>query len=241
MAGFSRYPGMVLLTLVEWLLTDIPGPVGRRLRRGFWRRRLASMGRDVQIDTGVKIRNPGLVYIGDNCWLDHGAIVIAGAPSTSGGRRLWLGENPDYIGQPGEVRIGNNVHVANYTVLQGHGGLQIGNDITIASGSKIYSMSHHYSNRADPGDRTKYKFSTMSPPAEQSLIAAPVVLRDAAALGLNSVVLPGVTIGAGTWVGAGSLVNHSLPDNALAAGNPAKLIRTELIPGWSPGMEASHD
>jgi acetyltransferase-like isoleucine patch superfamily enzyme len=45
-------------------------------------------------------------------------------------------------------------------------------------------------------------------------------------IGMNSMVLPGVTLGSHTTVGAGSVVTHSFPDgNQLIAGNPAKVIR----------------
>jgi acetyltransferase-like isoleucine patch superfamily enzyme len=234
MRRLLNYPLQLMLDLAEWLLCYLPGPLGRKLRRLYWRARLRHLGAGAQIDTGVCIMNPRYVSVGDQCWLDHGVIILAGPASEAGGRRVWHSPNPAYRGAPGEVHIGDRVHVAALSVLQGHGGLQIGSDLTIASGVRIYSLTHHHANPADPTDRRKYKFSTMSPAAEQSLISAPVVVGDAAAVGLNSVVLPGVQIGAGTWVGAGSVVNRSLPANVMAAGNPARVLRDPLTPGWSP-------
>ncbi|MEO0058899.1 MAG: hypothetical protein RLZZ312_546, partial [Bacteroidota bacterium] len=43
--------------------------------------------------------------------------------------------------------------------------------------------------------------------------------------GGGSIILPGVTIGSGVTVGAGSVVTKNVPDNVLVAGNPAKVIR----------------
>jgi acetyltransferase-like isoleucine patch superfamily enzyme len=226
------YFELVVVTLAEWLLVDLPGPIGRRLRRVYWRIRLGSMGRGVQIDTGIHISNPSWVHLGDHCWLDHGAVILAGPPSAAGGRRIIRKANPEFKGAEGEVLIGDRVHIANHCVLQGHGGLQIGNDMTTASGSRLYSLSHHHSNPDDPDDHTQYKFSTMAPAREQSLISAAVVVGDGAAIGLNTVVLPGVTVGTGTWVGAGSVVTRSLPSNVLAAGHPAQVRRSPLNPNW---------
>lgn len=45
-------------------------------------------------------------------------------------------------------------------------------------------------------------------------------------IGAHSIVLPGVTIGDNVIVGAGSVVCHNLPDNTVAAGNPARVIKT---------------
>jgi acetyltransferase-like isoleucine patch superfamily enzyme len=55
---------------------------------------------------------------------------------------------------------------------------------------------------------------------------APVEISDNVWLGVNVTVLKGVTIGEGTMVGAGSLVTTSLPANVVAAGVPARVIRS---------------
>ena len=44
-------------------------------------------------------------------------------------------------------------------------------------------------------------------------------------MGGNVTVLPGVRIGSGSTIGAGSVVTHDIPDGVLAAGNPARVIR----------------
>jgi acetyltransferase-like isoleucine patch superfamily enzyme len=54
---------------------------------------------------------------------------------------------------------------------------------------------------------------------------AAVVIGDNVWLGVNSVVLKGVTIGANTVIGANSVVTKSIPANVIAAGNPCKVIR----------------
>jgi acetyltransferase-like isoleucine patch superfamily enzyme len=55
---------------------------------------------------------------------------------------------------------------------------------------------------------------------------APVAIGDNVWLSVNVTVLKGVTIGAGTLVGAGSIVTKSLPPNCIAAGVPARVLRT---------------
>jgi UDP-2-acetamido-3-amino-2,3-dideoxy-glucuronate N-acetyltransferase len=50
------------------------------------------------------------------------------------------------------------------------------------------------------------------------------IVRQGAAVGANSVILPGVTIGKNALVGAGSVVARDVPENAIVAGNPAKII-----------------
>jgi acetyltransferase-like isoleucine patch superfamily enzyme len=59
--------------------------------------------------------------------------------------------------------------------------------------------------------------------ADWSLI--PTRVRRGASIGSNATILCGVEIGEGAIVGAGSVVTHSIPPNAIAAGNPARVLR----------------
>ncbi len=54
----------------------------------------------------------------------------------------------------------------------------------------------------------------------------PVIIQDSVWLGVNTIILPGVTIGQGAVIAAGSVVVKDIPPMVLAAGNPAKVIST---------------
>jgi acetyltransferase-like isoleucine patch superfamily enzyme len=53
---------------------------------------------------------------------------------------------------------------------------------------------------------------------------APIVLGDGCDLGVGAIVLPGVTVGRGAQIGAGAVVTHDVPDGAICAGVPARVI-----------------
>jgi len=53
----------------------------------------------------------------------------------------------------------------------------------------------------------------------------PIRVKRGASIGANSVIVAGVTIGENALVGAGSVVTKDVPDNAVVAGNPARIIR----------------
>lgn len=67
-------------------------------------------------------------------------------------------------------------------------------------------------------------------------ITAPIVIEDEVFIGFRSLILPGVTIGKGSIIGAGSVVNKSIPPNSVAVGNPCKVIKTtdELLEKLKP-------
>lgn len=57
------------------------------------------------------------------------------------------------------------------------------------------------------------------------LTTAPVKVGEGAWIGARSIILPGITIGAGSIIGAGAIVNRDIPPNTLAGGVPAKIIK----------------
>jgi maltose O-acetyltransferase len=56
------------------------------------------------------------------------------------------------------------------------------------------------------------------------VVARPIVVEDGAWIGLGSVVLPGVRVGRGAVISAGSVVSKDVPQHALVAGNPAEVV-----------------
>ncbi len=98
--------------------------------------------------------------------------------------------------------------------------IRIGDRVMIASNVQIYTASHPVSQKerlaADWKERGTTFFRTY---------ALPVVIEDSAWIGGGSIILPGVTVGAGSVIGAGSVVNRDIPANCVAAGNPCRVIR----------------
>lgn len=91
--------------------------------------------------------------------------------------------------------------------------IQIEDDVMLGSGVHIYVSNHRF-------DRTDI------PLIDQGYYPdKPVLLQTGCWIGANSVILPGVTIGKNTVIGAGSIVTKSIPDGVVAAGNPARIIK----------------
>lgn len=115
--------------------------------------------------------------------------------------------------------IGENVQMNDYVHITAMENVTIGNNVLMAS--KIYiSDCSHGSYSGDNND--SHPDLT---PAERSLFSKPVSIEDNVWLGEFVSVLPGVTIGKGTIVGANSVVSKSLPNYVIAVGSPAKPIK----------------
>lgn len=113
----------------------------------------------------------------------------------------------------GSVRLGHSVYVGPYSVIYGHGGVEIGDDTLISMHCRILSSDH-----------------ALPPPdiaiRAQSDILKPTRIGCDVWLGAGVTVLGGVTIGDGCVVGAGAVVSRDLPPRSIAVGVPAKVVRS---------------
>lgn len=117
------------------------------------------------------------------------------------------------------LQFGKNVQINDYVHITAMHSVKIGNNVLLAS--KIYiSDCSHGSYNCDENDSHPNTI-----PASRSLFAKSVLIEDNVWLGEFVSVLPGVTIGEGTIVGANSVVSKSLPPNVIAVGAPAKPIK----------------
>lgn len=121
------------------------------------------------------------------------------------GSIVWCGNRINY---PDRIAVGVNSIVGPENVLLSQGGIRIGDNVNISGFSYIISQEH---NIASPGLETTL---------------AEVIIEDYVWLATNVTVLPGVRIGRGAAVAAGSVVTKDVPPCAVVGGIPAKQIST---------------
>lgn len=134
---------------------------------------------------------------------------------------------------PENIEIQDDVYIGHYTILKGYhlnkmvickgtwigqqcffhsaGGIEIGCNVGIGPGVKILTSSHSLDNINGPILHNSVEFG-------------PVRIKDNSDIGVNAVILPGVTVGEGAQIGAGSVVTKSVDDYAVVAGVPATLL-----------------
>ncbi len=139
------------------------------------------------------------------------------------------------IFHPGNVHIGDNVYVGHGTILEGYHErrLVIGSDTWIGAGCHLHAaggLAIGSKVGIGPGVRIITSVHEIGGP-DEVILEAPVAfgavaVGDGCDLGVSSVILPGVTVGEHTQVGAGAVVTRDLPANSVAAGVPARVLRS---------------
>jgi lipopolysaccharide O-acetyltransferase len=116
------------------------------------------------------------------------------------------------------IKIGNNVQINDYVHIGAVGSIIIGDNVLMAS--KIYISDHNHGGYDD--ERSDHPLSN---PIDRLPICKPVVIGNNVWLGESVCILPGVTIGEGSIIGALSVVSKNIPAYTIAVGSPARVVK----------------
>ena len=153
-----------------------------------------------------------LAACGEGCVFEAGVLIFH-PENVQLGRNVYVGHQAILKGYyKNTLRVGDETWIGQQVFMHAAGGLEIGARVGIGPGVRIITSSHREGGRDVP---------VLFSPIE----LAPVVIGDDSDLGVGCVVLPGVTIGRGAVIGAGAVVNEDIPEYAVAAGVPARVLR----------------
>lgn len=156
-----------------------------------------SLGENVQISRNCTVIGPENIEIGDNVRIDGYCTIIASGQG-------WL-------------KLGSYIHIGSYCLLSAGDGIQMDDFSGLSQGVKIYSRTDDYSGEHLTNPTVPQKYTGITKGA--------VALGKHVIIGASSVILPKVSIGEGSSVGALSLVTKSLEAWGVFFGVPAKKLK----------------
>jgi serine acetyltransferase len=157
----------------------------------------ASFGPRSRISLPVQLHGTERISVGNHVYLGPGCWLLTHELDEAGGR----------------IEIGDRTSIAGYCVLSAAVRVSIGRGVLFARNVYIADHRHGFQQAEVP---------VLDQPLED---LRAVVVEDDAWLGQNVVLLPGVTVGKGSVVGANSVIREDVPPRCVVAGAPGRVIR----------------
>ena len=212
--GRPGWDALIKHEAVVLLSQSVPGALGLALRKVLYPMLLGACGRNVVFGQNVVLRHPHKIHIGDNVIIDDNCLIDAKGESNTG------------------IRIASGVFIGRNTILScKNGDIDLGEGANVGFNCEVFSASRVRIGRnvlvaaycyLIGGD---HDFSDTSRPVlEQGRKSSGITVGDGSWLGAGSKVLDGVEIGAHAVVGAGAVVRDSIPERATAVGVPARVV-----------------
>jgi acetyltransferase-like isoleucine patch superfamily enzyme len=203
----------LVLSLCGWM----PGLPGVALRALAYRLILRVRGLPA-IESGVRLRRPEDIALGDGVFIESGVLLEAGPGGIAidddamlrSGCILQVYNHRD-LPHAG-IRIGRRAFVGERALLRGQGGITVGENALLGPGSQVLAINHVVTDPARPI-------------RDQGITAVGITIEADCWIGAGAIILDGVTIGRGACVGAGAVVTQSVPPRTLAVGVPARVVR----------------
>lgn len=155
------------------------------------------------------------VRIGRSCLIDA-CLIDANSehvPGISIGDGCLIHRNTVLRTVGGAIRLGRNTSIQHFSAIYGLGNTEIGENVLIASHCAVAVAQHKFDNSSVPI-------------FEQGTVDLDTKIGSNVWIGAHVVVFAGISIGDGSVVGAGAVVNRDIPPNSIAVGVPARVVRT---------------
>lgn len=214
--GQTGWLPLLKYELVVLVSQAVPGALGLALRKALYPMLLGACGRNVVFGQNVVLRHPHKIRIGDDVVIDDNCLIDAKGSSNSG------------------IRIGRGVFVGRNTILSCKNG-----DIELASGANVgFNCEIFSASLVHVGERAllaaycyliggDHDFSDTSRPVlDQSRRSTGISVGAGSWLGAGVTVLDGVEVGRNAIIGAGAVVRENVPERATAVGIPARIVGT---------------
>lgn len=194
----------------------VPGALGLFLRSKLYPCLLGACGRGVVFGTGVVLRHPHKIRLGDNVVVDDHCVLDAKGQSNAGitvGSGVFIGRNTILSCKNGDIVLGDQVNIGFNCEIFSGARVELGARVMLAAYTYIIGGGHAY-------DRIDVS------PLEQARTAVGVTVGEGAWLGAGVKVLDGTSVGAHSIIGAGAVVTRDVPPQSIAAGVPAAVVRS---------------
>jgi acetyltransferase-like isoleucine patch superfamily enzyme len=213
--GRDGWGPLLRYEVIMLLANRVPGALGLFLRSRLYPGLLGACGRNVFFGMDVVFRHPHKIAIGDNVVIDDGAVLDAKGFSNRGitiQNGVFVGRHTILHTKDGDITLEDGVNLSASCAVFSASSVRIGRNTLVAGNCSVVGGGHDFS-RHDV------------PISEQGRPSRGIEIGADSWMGIGVCVLDGIRIGHDAVIGANSVVTHDVPAFAVAAGNPARVLR----------------
>lgn len=197
----------------------VPGVLGLFLRSKLYPLILGRVGRGTVFGTNVVVRHGHKIQLGDGVIVDDNCLLDAKGSDNQGifiGSRVFIGRNTILSCKDGDIHIEDGVNIGFNSEVFSSNRVVVGKNTMIAGYTYLVGGGNYDLDRKD----TSF--------AEQDGLGSRggIVVGPSAWIGAGATIMDGVTVGSGSVIGAGSVVLSDIPADSIAAGVPARILRS---------------
>lgn len=196
------------------LFSNFPTAAGAALRGRVYKTLLGHVGSNCFIEKNVRFNIPQKVFLGDRVIIGESSWFDIEDPESEIriGDEVKIARYCTFRAGPGDILIDEQVNFGAFNFIAGYGGIEIGKYSAMGHHVVIMTYNHIFE---DPSTPIRF----------QDVELKKVRIGEGVWLGTHVVVLPDVTIGDNSVVGAGAVVTKDIPSYSIAVGVPAKVIK----------------
>ena len=214
--GSRSFARLLLHEIVLLTTSWVPGALGLALRKAAYPCLLGSVGRNVTFGQGVVLRHPGKIHLGDDVVVDDLVVLDAKGAANKGirvGKGVFLGRATILSCKDGDIDLGDHVNIGFNSEIFSGSSVVVGPHGLFAAYTYLVGGGHEFERAG-------------TPVIDQPRSSKGIHLGRNVWLGAGALVMDGVHIGDDVVVGAGAVVTGDLPTGSVAAGVPARVMRT---------------
>lgn len=217
--GKPDFYSLIKYELITLLASWVPGALGLALRMKLLPLLMGRVGKGVYFGQNVVLRHPHKINIGDNVVIDDNVVLDAKGFDNDGiiiGNGVFIGRGTILNCKNGNIILGDCVNMGFNCHIFSASQVKLGKNVLLAANCYLIGGTHKF-------DRLDIA------PIEQERESRGIELKENTWLGSNVQILDGVNIGHDSVIGTSAVVNSDIPDNSIAVGIPAKVIKRRDI------------
>lgn len=207
---------LIKFELITILFQNMPGAIGILFRNLFYPVLFKKVGKGVSFGRSITIRHPNKIVIENDVVIDDFCVLDAKGLNNKGihiKEEVFVGRNSILYCKNGDITLERNVNIGFNSEVFSGSKVTLGENTIIASYVYIIGGGHDYSR-------------TDIPIAEQDKPSLGINVEKNCWLGAGVKVFDGVNIGEDTVIGAGAVVVRDIPSFSIAAGVPARVVKS---------------